>query len=319
MQSFLVSCDAGVRRRVRSYNRMLLALLGVMAVTAAPVQAQSLDDAIFMGTHVICAGVVYTREQWNQYWEGTRRRSNGNIGTLTTTQATPMLAYGITDRLNLLAALPFVQTDASDGVLNGQRGRQDLSVGVKYRAFSTALTSHGTLHGIVVVSGAIPTSEYTADFYPMSIGTSSRRATARAILQFAAQNGMYMNGTYGYTRRGNVRLDRVSYFTDGQLFLTNEVQMPDVSDASLTIGYQRKGLTVPVVVTRQTTLGGGDIRRQDMPFVSNRMNVTRLDARVQYDVLRNVVVHVGGSQVLEGRNVGQGTTVMAGLLLVGKH
>jgi hypothetical protein len=33
---------------------------------------------------------------------------------------------------------------------------------------------------------------------------------------------------------------------------------------------------VPITFSQQTTLGGGDIRRQDMPFVSNRMNLSRI-------------------------------------------
>lgn len=299
---------------------MLAALALPMLLAVPGLRAQSLDDAIFMDRRVLCAGLVYTRDQWNEYWEGSLKRDNGNIGTLTTTQATWMGAYGVSDRINILAALPYVWTKASQGVLAGQSGSQDLSVGIKVRAFSTPLTTRGTLHGIAVLSATVPTSGYTPDFYPMSIGSSSRRATARGILSFQARNGMYVNGTAAYTRRGNVTLDRVSYYTQDQLFLTNEVQMPDVSDMSLTLGYQRPGLVVPLVLTRQKTLGGGDIRRQDMPFVSNRMDFTRVDARVQYTLpmLRLVTVHAGASHVLTGRNVGQSTTLMGGVLLAGK-
>lgn len=290
-------------------------------VLVAPVaRAQSFDDAIFMDRRVLCAGLFYTRDEWDRYWEGSLKRDNGNIGTLTTQSAMWMGAYGVTDRLNIVASLPYVWTKASEGVLAGQSGSQDVSVGIKYRAFSTPLTTQGTLHGIAVLSATVPTSDYTPDFYPMSIGSSSRRATARGILSFQARNGLYVNGAAAYTRRGNVRLDRVSYFTNDQLFLTNEVQMPDVTDMALTLGYQKNGLVVPLVLTRQRTLDGGDIRRQDMPFVSNRMDFTRVDGRVQYVLprLRAVTVHVGASRVLTGSNVGQSTTFMGGLLLAGK-
>ncbi|HYW49051.1 MAG TPA: hypothetical protein VE861_00520 [Gemmatimonadaceae bacterium] len=302
----------------------LLAFCGMMALVAgAPsgLEAQSFDDAIFMDRRVLCAGLVYTREQWSEYWEGTLKRENGNIGTLTTQQATWMMAYGVTNRLNVLASLPYVWTNASDGVLQGQSGSQDLTVGVKYDALTTPLTTKGTLHAIAIVSGSVPTSSYTPDFYPMSIGSRSRRATARAMVSWQAHAGMYTNATIGYTRRGNVTLDRPAYYTNDQLFLTSEVQMPDVRDMSFTVGYQRAGkLYVPITVTRQQTLGGGDIRRQDMPFVSNRMNWTRLEGRVQYTVpkLPGVALHAGGSRVIAGRNVGQATTVMAGVLIAGK-
>jgi hypothetical protein len=57
-----------------------------------------------------------------------------------------------------------------------------------------------------------------------------------------------------------------------------------------------------------------------MPFVSNRMDFTRVEGRVQYSLprLRAAILHVGASHVLTGRNVGQSTTVMGGLLLAGK-
>jgi prepilin-type processing-associated H-X9-DG protein len=67
-------------------------------------------------------------------------------------------------------------------------------------------------------------------------------------------------------------------------------------------------------------LGGGDIRRQDMPFVSNRMNFTRIDGHVQFVVpkLRAAQLLVGGSHILTGRNVGQSNTFTLGLVVAGR-
>jgi hypothetical protein len=301
-------------------GKVFVLVSALVAGLASTAHAQSMDDAIFMDRRVICAGLVYTRDQWTNYWEGTLKRENGNIGTLTTNQVTYMAAYGVTNRVNIIASLPYVQTRASQGVLDGQGGSQDLSVAIKFNALSTPLTSAGTLHVIGVLSASVPTTDYTPDFYPMSIGSHSRRATARGILSFESHRGIFVNGSASFTRRGNVTLDRPSYYTNGQLFFTNEVQMPDVQDASLTLGYRKPGLTIPIVLTRQRTLGGGDIRRQDMPFVSNRMDFTRVDGRVQYQLpmFKVVTVHVGASHVLTGRNVGQSTTFMGGLLLAGK-
>lgn len=295
-----------------------MAILTAMSATVS--FAQSMDDAIFMDRRVLCAGLVFTRDQWTQYWEGTTRRDNGNIGTLTTQQATLMAAYGVTNRVNLLASVPYVWTQASQGVMQGQRGAQDLSVAIKVTALTTPLTSVGTLQVIGVAALTAPTTNYTPDFLPLSIGSSSHRGTVRGILSFQARRGWYVNGVLGYTRRANVTLDRPAYFTNDQLFLTDEVQLPDLRDAAVTIGYQRRGLVVPLTLMQQRTLGGADIRRQDMPFVSNRMDFTRLDARVQYTVpkLPGVIVHAGGSRVLSGRNVGQSTTIMAGVLLAGR-
>ena len=182
-------------------------VLVLVAGLASAARAQSMDDAIFMDKRVLCAGLVYTRDQWTDYWEGSLKRNNGNIGTLTTNQVTWMGAYGVTRRINIMASLPYVQTRASAGVLAGQSGSQDLSVGIKFNALSTPLTAAGTLHVVGVLSATVPTTDYTPDFYPMSIGSHSRRATARGILSFQSHRGLYMNGSASYTRRGNVTVD----------------------------------------------------------------------------------------------------------------
>jgi hypothetical protein len=44
----------------------------------------------------------------------------------------------------------------------------------------------------------------------------------------------------------------------------------------------KRGLMTAVSVSQQRTLGGGDIRRRDMPFVSNRMNFSKARAMVVY-------------------------------------
>ena len=53
-----------------------------------------------------------------------------------------------------------------------------------------------------------------------------------------------------------------------------------------------------------------------MPFVSNRMNYSKVDALVTYDLpmMKNLAVRASGSYIVQGRNVGQATTVTAGLL-----
>jgi hypothetical protein len=53
-----------------------------------------------------------------------------------------------------------------------------------------------------------------------------------------------------------------------------------------------------------------------MPFVSNRMNASRLDALAMYYLKKpqNLVVRLGATTTISGRNVGKSTTFLAGLL-----
>ena len=290
--------------------------LALVALAAVSARAQTLDDGLLMPARALCVGAAYGYDRWDRYWEGTRHRGNENLGAVTTQSAALVGAYGVTDRVNVLAMLPYVWTAASQGPLHGMRGVQDLTVAAKVRVLTTPFTGRGTMHVHAVAAASVPVGAYTPDFLPMSIGLGSRRATGRLTADVEGRGGWTVGGTAAYTRRGHVRLDRDAYYTDGALYLTDRVAMPDVVDYTLRAGLRRGRLYAPVGVTVQRTLGGGDIRRQDMPFVSNRMDFVRVEGLVAYTVpVRSApVVRLGASHVVAGRNVGQATALTAGLL-----
>jgi hypothetical protein len=168
---------------------------------------------------------------------------------------------------------------------------------------------------VLAVAGAgIPTSDYTPDFLPMSIGMQSRSVLARGAMHLQDSTGWFADGYAERVWRSNVELDRDSYYTDGNLFETSEVAMPDVAKYRGTLGWQRGAWCIPIGVTVQRTLGGGDIRRQDMPFVSNRMNFTTGHVEVMYFIpgLSNLRLDLGAARTLNGRNVGRSTMIMTG-------
>ena len=75
-------------------------------------------------------------------------------------------------------------------------------------------------------------------------------------------------------------------------------------------------LDIPVSFSQQDTRGGGDIRRQDMPFVSNRMDFSRVDAHGDVHAAAGRASRCrSGQRTLSGRNVGQSTTFAAGIML----
>jgi hypothetical protein len=155
--------------------------------------------------------------------------------------------------------------------------------------------------------------DYTPDFFPLSIGTGGGRASGRLTLGYQSAAAWFVNASSAYTWCSNVRLNRNSYYTDGQLYLTNEVAMPNVIEHMLTAGVNRGRWRIPLSLVQQRTLGGGDIRRQDMPFVSNRMDFVRLNGGVMYAMPKNVTIRLGAAHVLSGRNVGQSTTFTSGV------
>lgn len=287
-----------------------------MVSLAVPVRAQTIDDGIMMAEGTLFVGNLYTHDSWNEYWEGTLKRDNGNIGTVTTRTNVWFANYGVTNRLNVLAMVPYVWTEPSQGVLRGMRGFQDITLAGKYRLVEKPSTTVGSLRAIAVGSAGIPLTDYTPDYYPLSIGSGSRRVSGRFTMDLQAANGWFATGSTAYTWRAAVTLDRPYYFTEGRLFLTDEVDMPNVFEHAVMTGYARRGVMAAFSFSQQRTLGGDDIRRQDMPFVSNRMNFSKVGGMVIAPVprLRNLMFQVAYAYTVEGRNVGQASTLTTGLM-----
>jgi hypothetical protein len=296
-------------------SRLGVLSLSLALATTSTAAAQGIDDGLLLPARTGGVAVDYGHERWSEYWEGGLLRRNENIGTLTTRSLTIAGGYGLTDRLTLVATLPYVWTEASQGVLRGMHGAQDLTVALKYRLLQASLGERFTVRALAVAGAGAPTTDYTPDFLPLSIGLGSRRALARAALRVDERTGWFADGSAGHSWRSTVQLDRPAYYTDGQLVLSDEVAMPDVVDYMVRAGWQGRRLTIPLALSGQRTLGGGDIRRQDMPFVSNRMNFTRLHARVAYTlpVPPSLALSVGAMQTLSGRNVGRSTMLTSGV------
>src|SRR3954470_9962712 len=100
----------------------ILSFLAVAVALCLPADAQTIDDGIMMTARSLQAGGIYSRDRWEEYWEGALKRVNGNIGTITTETATWAATYGLTDRLTLIGSVPYVWTSPSQGVLQGQHG-----------------------------------------------------------------------------------------------------------------------------------------------------------------------------------------------------
>ena len=294
----------------------ILRTIWAIAALACGCAAQTIEDGIMMGRERLCAGYMYSRDSWSEYWEGSLQRSNGNMGTLTTESHQLYGIYGISDRLNVIVSVPYVQTGASAGVMAGQRGWQDATFAAKYKLFQRPMTKRGSIRAIGVIQASTPVSDYTPDLLPFSIGLASRRIGARGTLHYRDRSGWFINGTSAYTWRDGVTLDRPFYYTDGHLVFSDRVDMPNTVDYSASAGYIRGELVLSGMYGGQRTLGGGDIRRQDMPFVSNRMDFTRAGAwaKVPLPFHKSLAVVAGYSRVVTGRNVGQSNTFTIGMM-----
>ena len=302
----------GMFRRYALVASLSLALLCATATAGA----QTVDDGIMLSRLKYCTGVFYSYDYWNHYWEGSLNRVNGNIGTVTTRDIQYIGNYGITDRLDVLFNVPYIYTSASEGVLHSQRGFQDFTLAAKYKLLSVPIRNFGALRAIAVVSGSVPMTGYIPDDEPMSIGTQSKTVSGRGTLNYLGRNGLYLNASTAYTYRGIVGLDRPSYYTNGQLYLSDQVSMPNQFSYIVTAGYRKNDTTLTAGFSQLETRGGGDIRPQDVPFVSNRVNASKVNVTLTVPLPRvhNLQYWFLYSNTFEGRNVGQSNTFTTGYL-----
>jgi hypothetical protein len=253
---------------------------------------------------------------WNEYWEGTTKRDNKNLGTVTTQSLMLMSNYGISDKLNVLASIPYVWTDASAGTLHGMKGFQDIELDVKYEFYKTNVGKKGKLSLMAVGGFSTPLTNYENDFLPMSIGLGSTNLSGRLTVDY--QQGIFFTTlSSAYVWRSDVTVDRTSYYTD-HIVYSDKVDMPNMLNSNLFVGIRKKGLTAQFQVLNMYTFGGFDIRPNDMPFVSNQMNMTSLGGHVKYFLpfAPNLEVIGGADFVIAGRNVGQSQTYTAGLYYI---
>lgn len=273
--------------------------------------AQTDQDALMMGHRNLCVAGMGGYTSWTNYWEGEFKRDNENIGRFSTTYGMLMLNYGVGKNLNILSSLPYVSTKASKGTLAGFDGLQDLGLYVKWRPFRKQFGKQ-KISVFGVGSFTAPSNDYNIDMQPMSIGLGGKVLGARVIIDIQ-RNKFFSTVSAGYMHRSNVELDRPAYFTDRQIN-SYEVQMPNAGNFQLRSGYRGKKLIAEAFLVNMTTFGGFDIRKNDMPFVSNKMNSNNAGLEAKYYLNNALGFNATVAHTLSGRNVGQSTGYSAGFL-----
>ncbi len=276
------------------------------------VYAQLPNDALMMAKGQWCVLTQYTHTRWENYWEGPTKRSNLNLGVVTTQSAMLGFDYGLSRRLNVLAALPYVWTHSSASYLQGQRGLQDFSLWLKYQPFE-ANVGGGEVRLQATGGLSTPVTNYAADYMPLNIGMQSRTASLRGIANYTHAKGWYITLQAGHTWRSDVTTDRDAFLFHDQLYYTNRMPVPNLLDATGRLGFINHRFQAEIQLDYFTGTSGDDIRYNEMPQPTNRMRATTAGAYAKYFVRQGLAVQAAFGQVLSGRNVGQGTTLSGGL------
>ncbi len=279
------------------------------------VNAQTPTDAIMMTKGEMCIAAIYSHDSWDEYWEGTLLRTNGNIGTLTRQSISPMAIVGLNDRINFLVALPWMKTESSGGYIKGVSGLQDMGFWLKGKPLDSKLGPGDlTIHG--TAGFTFPISNYLEDYGPYSLGLGCTDLSLTGILQYKLDMGLYLRGQAGYHWRGNSKIERDYYYTTHSNY-SDQVDMPDAItwDATLGIWLFDSSLKIEATYGGLNTQDGFDIRRQDAGFPSNQMINTGYGGGFQYYLpgLQGFSVIGAFHQVSTGRNVGKSMTYTGGI------
>lgn len=298
------------------YSSITSILLGALLVFSFNrAAAQMPTDAIMMARGQLCVAATYTHDTWDEYWEGTLKRVNGNVGTLTRQTIAPMFALGLTDRINILGALPWVSTEASGGQLKGVSGFQDFGIWIKATAIQGKTTDAGfTFHPVVGLT--FPVSNYLEDYSPLSLGLGAANLSLGGVFQYKLEKGPYLRANVAYNIRGNANIERDYYYTTHGVY-SEEVDMPNAINYGATLGTWlfKNALQIEATYDGFNCLDGFDIRRQEPGFPSNKMEFTRVGAFAHYHIpaIPGLGVIAQYTTVLTGRNVGQSTAFTGGI------
>ena len=277
--------------------------------------AQTDMDALMMAKNNFCTGFMYGNSSWKNYWEGTLKRDNQNLGTVSSQMIGIMGNYGIKDNLNILFSVPYFNNKASAGTLIGRSGIQDLTLTVKWMPIETTI-GKADFALYALGSYSTPLAKYVNDYLPLSIGFGARTGMIRLMTDYQLGN-FFTTASAAFFSRSNVSIDRIAYYTT-RMHYTNQVEMPTMSNFNFRAGYRSGKGYAEAIVDIMKTNGGFDISRNNMPFLSNQMNASRVGLGFKYNFGKVEGLSAVGNAMytIAGRNMGQATSISAGVFYI---
>ncbi len=218
--------------------------------------------------------------------------------------------YGVTDRFDLVATVPYVIT-------SGQKGLQDGGFYAKYQVIKAKAGQLGYLRLIGGVGASLPLSGYE----PTATGALGQRALAvpaRAILQWDTKWGPFVNLTGGYNWRlddyrdsdvARVRAVRPDYSPDAP---------PGYSTVLVKIGLPAKQYYLDAWWELQHTPAdkGSDYVQGvlDLPQAYG-VRYSQVGGTIYYSETGKRGVFLSGAKILDGRNVSRVLRLTGGFVV----
>ncbi len=277
--------------------------------------AQLPFDEIMMPKGEICMAGIFEVGKWDQYWEGDYLRRNANIGTLTRQMVMPMVAFGLSENINIITSVPYISTDPSGGTQVGQSGFQDINVSVKVDWLKRQV-GNGRVLFLTNAHFARPVGRYLSDYMPFSIGVGAPELGLRAIGGYKMENGLVFRVAGAYLWRGQTQIERDYYYQNGSVY-SSFMNVPNAFNFHAAIGYWalENRLRLEATYMSLNCLNGDDIRAYNRPQPTNKMEVSQIGVWAQYYIKadKGLGALAYFNQVVSGRNVGMAAILGVGL------
>lgn len=281
------SAAAGALRSTLSWTLVGAALL-------LPTAAGALDLNGFLPARGEgAAALSYTAEVYDQFWAGeTNVDPPAGLGEVETVSLSLWLRWGFSDRLAVVANLPYVDV-TSDGTMGFEdSGAADLEALLLFRALerSTGPVRHRLVAGLGVRT---PASDYEGNA-PVSLGDDSTDALLRLVYQLE-RGAFYLSQQVGFDARGDDAPDNFPLYTEA--------------------GYTYGGLTWSAFVSHLVADGGTDIGDPGFTFPSNQEEYTRVGGKLYGRFNDRFGASLAAFTTLDGRNTGDTNGVSAGVVV----
>lgn len=239
------------------------------------------------------AALSFTAETYDHFWRGTRKVQNpAGLGEVDTDSLSLWLRWGLSDRLSVVANLPYVDvtTDGTEGFEDSGLG--DLEALLLLRALER---SSGAWHHRLVAGAGVrtPASDYEGDA-PVSLGDDSTDALLRLVYQLE-RGGFYLSQQLGFDARGD--------------------DVPDAFPLYTETGYTWGRLTGSGFLSVLFADDGTDIGNPGFTFPSNQEEYTRIGGKLFARLTERLGASLAVFTTLDGRNTGETTGVSAGVVL----
>lgn len=235
--------------------------------------------------------ISYSFDSYDEFWAGTTKVSEPALGEVESHSISLWWRHGLTDKLALVASVPYVDVDGDGPAPFEESGLQDLMVLAQYRLFTRE--SGASRHSIVLGGGfRTPASDYEANT-PIDVGDGTTDVLARLV--YLLQSGsFYLSTQVGYDIRGE--------------------DAPDGLPLAVTGAWSFGRSTVSATYSRYFADGGTDIGDPGFTFPSNKDEYERIGAKLFSRINDRFGWSVAAFTTLDGRNSGDTTGYSGGLV-----